>query len=392
MRCDEIRLYLESYVKNELPYSLHKKIFNHINNCRNCSLDADIVKLIFHDSQVKNHSNKYISQEQENEILKNKINDYRIYSYDEDSYNLKLNQQSVSKIKIKKNRDGKFIILSTILATVVFAAIIGFLFYNHESAAFLSVDKLYGDAFIASDKIDTYGMLKPDEWLNTNENSKTRIKLGVLGEIEVEPSTQIKLLNLNASENHFYLQNGEINASIWGAPRHLFIDSPKGEIIDFGSSFNFKVDNDKSSVLKVKSGWAALHFKNQFVIIPAGNECITTDVIGIPFNINSSKVFKEKLNEFVANKINVSELLNIADKKDLVSLWYLLISSYQNERKEIFNKIKALNSNASKLNEDEILKLDENALNNLWEVLGIGRKNYWKMLHSSSTEKTSKEI
>ena len=94
----------------------------------------------------------------------------------------------------------------------------------------------------------------------------------------------------------------------------------------------------------------------------------------------------------MANKINVSELLNIADKKDLISLWYLLISSYQNERKEIFNKIKALNSNASKLNEDEILKLDENALNNLWEVLGIGRKNYWKMLHSSSTEKTSKEI
>ena len=65
MQCDEVRLYLESYVKNELPYSLHKKIFNHINNCRNCSLDADVVKLIYGDSHVQSHTNTYVSKKHE---------------------------------------------------------------------------------------------------------------------------------------------------------------------------------------------------------------------------------------------------------------------------------------------------------------------------------------
>ena len=393
MQCDEVRLYLESYVKNELPYSLHKKIFNHINNCRNCSLDADVIKLIFHDSRLKNHTSTYISQKQEKGILKNKFNDLENYSFEEGLYNLKLSERSVSRIKVKKNRDGKFIVLATILSAVLFAAIIGFLFYNHESAAFLSVDKLYGDVFIGSKKIDSYGMLKPGEWLNTDENSKSRIKLGVLGEIEVEPSTQIKLLNINSSYNHFYLQSGKVKASVWGEPRRLFIDSPTGELIDFGSTFNFNVENDKSSIIKVESGWAALHFKDQFVIIPAGNECISKDVIGIPFNINSTKEFKEKLNDFLDNKISsVSEVLNAANKKDLISLWYLLVSSYQNERQVIFNKIKQLNSDVSRLNENQILKLDESALNNLWEVLGLGNKNYWKILRTTSSAKSSKEI
>ena len=328
MQCEEVRLYLESYVKNELPFSLHKKIFNHLNNCRNCSLDADVVKLIFNDSHIKSHSNAYASKKHAKSIQKNKLIDYGIYSFEEDSYNNKLNENPLSRIKVKKNRDGKFIVLATILTAVLFAAIIGFLFYNHESVAFLSVDKLYGITSIGSNKIDNYGMLKPGNWLNTEEDSKSRIKLGILGEIEVEPSTKIKLLKDNNSGNYFYLQSGEIKASVWGAPRRLFIDSPSGEVIDFGSTFKYKVSSDNSSILKVESGWAALHFNDHFVIVPAGNECITNFEIGIPFNVNSSKEFKQKLNDFENGKtITIAEVISKAAKNDLISLWYLLIPS-----------------------------------------------------------------
>ncbi len=393
MQCDEVRLYLESYVKNELPYSLHKKIFNHINNCRNCSLDADVVKLIFSDSQIRSHSNSFVSKRHEKSFQKNKFNDYGNYSFDEESYNLNINKDSLTRIKVKKNRGGKFIILSTILTAVLFAAIIGFLFYNQESVAFLSIDKLYGDIFIDSKKIDNYGMLKPGDWLNSAENSKSRIKLGVLGEIEIEPSTKIKLLQVNASGNYFYLQSGGIKASIWGAPKHLLIDSPTGEIIDFGSTFNYKVNSDKNSILKVESGWAAIHFNSQFVIVPAGNECETNNEIGIPFSINRSKEFKQKLKDFENHEVvSMSELIKYAGKVDLISLWYLLMSSSKNERQEIFNKIKQLDPKAGNVLVGNIIKLDENEMNQLWETLGLGGKNYWKILRSTSTINSPKEM
>ncbi len=394
MQCDEVRLYLESYVKNELPYSLHKRIFNHISNCRNCSLDADVVKLIYGDSQVKSHTDSYVTKKHEKSFHKNKYSNYGLYSFDDESFNPKFNSDSLTRIKVRKNKDGKFIILATILTAVLFAAVIGFLFYNHESIAYLSIDKLYGDTFIGSNKIDNYGMLKPGEWLNTEDDSKSRIKLGVIGEIEVEPSTKIKLLKLNNSGNYFYLQSGEVKASIWGPPGRLFIDSPSGEVMDFSSTFNFRVNSSNSSLITVKSGWTAIHFNDKYVIIPAGNECNINNEIGIPFNINSTKEFKEKLNDFENGKtVAITELISKANKADLISLWYLLIPSSQNERKEIFNKIKQLDPKVKKIDAEKILSLNETEMNLLWETLGFGGHDYWKILRSTiSSMKSLKEM
>ncbi len=387
MQCSEVRLYLESYVKNELPFSLHKKIYNHLSGCKNCSLDADVVRLVFGDAQ-KSHSNFINLKKHENEINKSEYNNFSAYNFETDSLVKDLNKNSSSRIKIKKNKRGKFIIAATAFASILLAAVIGFLFFNQNNIAFLSVDKLYGGAEIGENKIDSYGMLKPGEWLNTGENSKSRIKLGMMGEIDVEPSSQIKLLKINSTGNYFYLQSGIINAAVWGASRRLFINTPAGEIIDFGSTFSFQINEDKSSVIKVKSGWAALHLKNQFVIVPAGNDCETNGVVGIPFNSNTTEKFKENLRNFISGKNNsVSEILNSAGKNDLISLWYLLVSSYQFEREDIFNRIKRLEANTKIISSKEIMKLDESALNKLWEVMGFGSKNYWKILYSNSSSK-----
>src|SRR5580692_8085632 len=167
------------------------------------------------------------------------------------------------------------------------------------------------------------------EWIETDSKSRTTLRIGEIGFVEIEPGTRVRVVTEQPGEHRLALAHGEIRAKISAPPKLFFVDTASGTAIDLGCEYTLSDDELGAGLLSVTRGWVSFQWKGMESLVPAGASCRTRPKagLGIPYFDDAPEALKQALDAFAFEKGGNESLITILStsrKRDTLTLWHLL--------------------------------------------------------------------
>ena len=391
MTCTEVKYYLNDFAKGILLDEIRAEIHEHINNCNSCSKSLDeIISLrlkaglkhrgVNKKNQVRAKIHKDIYTNQDSKNITPKIFP-SISAISSEAEQLKNN------ILIKANEvdNNKLFTIVGIISVIALGVILAFIIFDHSPAAFWSVEKISGQPVIESKVLTNDGIIKIGEKLFTDFDSRARLKVGTVGEIDVEPQSEVQIVETASSEHMLILSRGKLNARTWVVPKFFSIKTPSAEVIDLGCSYSLSVNDKSSTFLQVTSGWVLLENNKRKSLTPAGASCYS-DISkgpGIPYANDASASFKESLSKLDIESNDIPDLQKVlieSRRGDLISLFHLIKYMDGESRGLIFDRMSYLFRIPQRISRERIINGDKDMLGRLWVELGLGTISMYQNL------------
>ena len=207
------------------------------------------------------------------------------------------------------------------------------------------VARLEGSPRLASRPMGQTGRLRVGQWLETGEASRARIRVGEIGQVEVEPGTHIRLLRAAPEEHRLSLARGELQAVVVAPPRLFFVETPSAVAIDLGCTYRLAVDEDGDGSLRVEMGWVALERSGRETLVPAGAFCALRRGRGpgLPYFEDAPPELVDALVRLDSGDTTAVEtLLSRARPRDTLTLWHLLIEADGGLRDRVYERMAEL--------------------------------------------------
>ncbi|MCI0485514.1 MAG: FecR domain-containing protein [Blastocatellia bacterium] len=259
-------------------------------------------------------------------------------------------------------------------AALVVAVGMFFFYYLRSTGGSWSVTALEGTVQIGSNYTTGTGRLEVGELLVTDDRSRARIGVGLIGQVEVDPNSRVRLLEARMTENRLELERGRLQARISAPPRLFFVNTPSAEAIDLGCAYTLEVDDDGKGFLRVTSGWVALVRDGRESYVPRGAMCSMRPDVGpgTPYFEDVSDKFRRAL-ELMDFENGGDEALQTvlaeARARDTFSLWHLLARVEESRRSLVFDRMVALVGLPSGVTRESVMRLDKDALERWKEEL-----------------------
>jgi hypothetical protein len=222
------------------------------------------------------------------------------------------------------------------------------------------------------------GKLAVGQFLETDANSRARVQVANIGNVEIAPNSRVQLVGTKPTEHRLALKKGVIQAKISAPPRLFIVDTPSAVAVDLGCEYTLEVDKDGNSKLHVKTGYVALERGGRDVIVPAGAICFTRrgKGLGTPFSEDASDAFQNALTSFDFQNGGSNALATIISEAafyDTLSLWHLIPRTNGNDREKVFDALSKYVKPPPGTTRAGILKLDKKMLEQWWTEI----ENIW---------------
>ncbi|HUQ34640.1 MAG TPA: FecR domain-containing protein [Pyrinomonadaceae bacterium] len=240
-----------------------------------------------------------------------------------------------------------------------------------ENGATWEVARLEGSPTIGANRIEGSGRLAVGEWLVTDNQSRAKINVADIGQVDIGPNSRVRLVGTRSTEHRLALERGRLHAAINAPPRLFIVETPSATAIDLGCAYTLEVDDAGRSVLHVTSGWVALDRKGRESIVPAGAICATEPGkgVGTPYFDDASASFRTALTNLDFKNGGAKALsivLAEAREYDTLTLWHLLYSVRGTERGRVYDRLANLIAPPKGVTREGVLKLDKGMLE-LWK-------------------------
>lgn len=270
---------------------------------------------------------------------------------------------------------------------------------------------------VASSVLSGTGSLPIGSWVETNGVSRALIKVGRIGEAEVEPNTRVRLLSGRITDHRLALDRGTIHARIWAPPRLFFVETPSAVAVDLGCAYTLTVDETGVGLLRVTSGWVAFDDGERESFVPAGARCVTRpgQGPGTPHHEDASVAFLTALETLdfgegppdgvvhergalpgssgrsawpaaparsPGREPVLATLLEEARAKDAITLWHLLLRVAPIERGPIHDRLARLAPPPAGVTREGVLAGDREMIDRWWDALGLGVTTWWRLWKS----------
>jgi hypothetical protein len=245
-------------------------------------------------------------------------------------------------------------------------------------------------ALAGAPRVDAHsgkGKLIPGQTLETDSRSHANLRAEEVGEIDVEPGSRLRLLDLASGKNRLALDRGTIHATIWAPAGEFVIDTPSAVAVDLGCSYTLKVDDAGNGVLRTSLGWVGFKLNGREAFIPAGAACATKPKTGpgTPYFEDAAESFRAalaKLDDEGTGTGEHTEALHIvltqSRERDALTLWHLLVRVPENERGMVYDRLAKLVPAPEGVTREGILRLDQTMLDQWWNELGFGDVGLWR--------------
>jgi len=214
-----------------------------------------------------------------------------------------------------------------------------FLLRTHREPGW-SVTRLTGSQPTAT------GTLHVGQWLVTGPDTRARVAVSQIGEVEVAPNSRLRLLRSRPSDNRLSLARGEISARIWAPPRLFFVETPSAVAVDLGCAYDLKVDDHGGGLLHVTIGWVELDDRGRKSLAPAGAMCRMRPGFGpgTPYFDDAPPQLADALArfDFGGDKAALRTVIADARPRDALTLVHLLARTTAEQRPAILDKLVAL--------------------------------------------------
>lgn len=383
MTCNDVKYYLNDYAKGYLIDEMRAEIHEHLCNCNSCTKILD--ELISANSKASSKkSKKREKSTSEKPKIKNKKSltvSPKKSRYSLQQKNSEVNENDNFKINqlLLKNEidNNKLFSIAGVISSVALGVVLAFLIFDFSPHTSWQVEKLSGFPMIESKLLIDKSKIKIGEKLTTDEQSRARLKIGSIGEIDIEPKTEIQISETESFEYNLILHKGKLSARTWAPPKLFSIKTPSSNIKDLGCLYYISVDKNLTTLLSVKSGWVLMENGIKKSILPAGTSCYsdTAKGIGTPFSDSASETFKQALQKIDFENANPNEfevVIQESRREDLISLFHLILRGDKLVREKVFNRIAELSMIPSQVTKESIVNGDKEMLGRLWTALNLG--------------------
>ena len=251
-----------------------------------------------------------------------------------------------------------------------------------------AVETIAGTPSVDGRAIDGSARLGVGRWLTTDNASRARIAVGQIGQVDVEPNTQVQLVESRGREHRMSLVQGTIHARIWAPPKFFFVNTPAAVAIDLGCAYTLQVQPDGSGLVRVTHGWVGFEHAGRESFIPEQAVCATRPGIGpgTPQYEDAPASFPDALAildfaraDDARRPAAFEAVLSQARRRDALTLWHLLQRGTADERAKVYERMAVLAPPPSGVTRDAVLSGDRRAIDLWWNSLGLDSTTWWRM-------------
>lgn len=261
----------------------------------------------------------------------------------------------------------------TVSVVLLVALFFGVYWIRHKTGLVGSswdVARVTGLPRIDSAQVNDKAKLRVGQWLETDTNSRARIDVGDIGQVEIDPNTRVRLLETRPSEHRLELAQGRLSARISAPPKLFFVNTPSGIAEDLGCAYTLEVDDTGNSLLRVTVGWVALQLKDRESMVPAGAACVTRRGFGpgTPYFEDASASFRDALakidfeSDSRSRGNSLGDLLRSARVRDTLTLWHLLSRVDGDDRARVYERMTQLTPLPADATREGVLALNQQML------------------------------
>jgi hypothetical protein len=289
--------------------------------------------------------------------------------------------------------------LTTTVAALAAIVIVTFLVFRKEPApttvAGWDVSSLEGTPRIGRTRIggkDGTSRLGIGQMLETDRQSRASLQADDIGQIQVDPSTRLRLLSMGSGLKRIALDRGTIHTYIWAPPGQFVVDTPSAVTVDLGCAYTLQVDDSGAGMVRTSIGWVGFKLKGHESFIPAGAACATKPKVGpgTPYFEDASAEFRAALARFDFEDSTAQQraddaaiVLREARQGDALTLWHLLARVDEGQRVLVYDRLSKLAPPPPTITKEGILRLDQAMLDLWWNELGFDDISVWRHWESS---------
>ncbi len=223
------------------------------------------------------------------------------------------------------------------------------------------------------------------EWIETRA-ARARLAVGTIGEVELEPSTRVSLVDVGRKSHRLSLARGVMHAIIWAPPGQFVVDTPSAIAVDLGCRYTLEVKDDGSGVLRVEAGWVGFEHARVRSLVPAGavSDMRPGNPPGTPHFEDASAVFSGALDVIdfdgrpEARRAALETVVVEARERDAVSLWHLLSRVDADARGRVYDRLASLVPPPASVSREGVLGGDRAMLDAWWDELDLGPSALWR--------------
>jgi hypothetical protein len=223
--------------------------------------------------------------------------------------------------------------------------------------------------------------------LETDHESRASLRAQDIGQIEVEPSTRLRLLDMGAGLERIALDRGTIHTYIWAPAGRFVVDTPSAVTVDLGCAYTLQVDDSGAGLVRTAMGWVGFKLNGRESFIPAGAACATRPKVGpgTPYFEDASPGFRAALANFdfldttsQQRDKDLALVLAASHKRDALTLWHLLTRVDGTQRVLVYDRLQELAPPPAGVTREGILRLDQSMLDRWWNQLGFDDISVWR--------------
>lgn len=246
------------------------------------------------------------------------------------------------------------------------------------------VARLDGTPRIDSALVNDKAKLGVGQWLETDTNSRARIDVGEIGQVEIDPNTRVRLLETKPTEHRLELAQGRLSARVEAPPKLFFVNTPSGVAEDLGCAYTLEVDDAGNTILRVTLGWVAFQLQDRESFVPAGAACANRPGLrpGTPYFEDASESFRSALtkvdfeSDANAQRQGLDSLLGGARVRDTLTLWHLLGRVDGYDRARVYDRMAELIPPPQGVTREGVLALDQRMLDSWKDKLEFSWNDY----------------
>jgi hypothetical protein len=218
--------------------------------------------------------------------------------------------------------------------------------------------------------------------LRAESGSRLALQSDDFGRIELQPGSEIRVMESAPGRQRMKLQRGQLHALIWAPPRQFVVDTPSVRAIDLGCQYDLSVDERGDGFLRVETGWVAFQTGQRESFIPAGAACRTTLARGpgIPFFEDAPSNLRSALAEYEqsGSAAALTTVLAAARREDGLTLWHLLGRVNARQADAVFDRFAQLVPLPADVSRDKVLARDPAAIDLCWNALELADASWWR--------------
>ena len=279
-------------------------------------------------------------------------------------------------------------------AAMAAIAVVAFLVYGGKTSpvavAGWNVSRVAGtpriglETLSAKDGTSRFGV---GQVLETDHQSRASLQADDVGQIQVDPSTRLRLLTMGAGLKRIALDRGTIHTYIWAPAGQFVVDTPSAVTVDLGCAYTLQVDDSGAGLVRTSMGWVGFKLNGHESFIPAGAACTTRPKVGpgTPYFEDATSELRAALARFdfedSTPQVRAEDLaivLGAARKRDALTLWHLLARVDEGQRMLVYDRLRALAPPPAGVTKKGILHLDQPMLDLWWNALGFDDISVWR--------------